>query len=164
MDFLDPFGEDGPADDEVTVRPGPLWRHALWVVGVAALGVGLGWAGSLFRLGPDDYGLLAAAPGSPWTYLAVWAVTGLAATAVLRAAAAKVPVPSPGTIAVILLLVGTRLSLGWRPETPELAAMAAAALVLAGVWAGIALRAAGVAQKAQQQGARQKRAESSGGS
>ncbi|WP_055559703.1 hypothetical protein, partial [Streptomyces luridiscabiei] len=112
-----------------------------------ALGVGLGWAGSLFRLGPDDYGLLAAAPGSPWTYLGAWAVTGLAATAVLRAAAARVPVPSPGTIAVILLLIGTRLSLGWRPETPELAAMVAGALVLAGIWAAIALRADAVARK-----------------
>jgi len=148
MDFLDPSDSGGPDDDEVTVRPGPLWRHALWVVGVTAFGVGLGWAGSLFRLGPDDYGLLAAAPGSPWTYLGAWAVTGLAATAVLRAAAAKVPVPSPGTIAVILLFIGTRLSLGWRPETPELAAMAAAALVLAGIWAAIALRADAVARKA----------------
>ncbi|MEV7305269.1 hypothetical protein ACIPM5_21785 [Streptomyces microflavus] len=147
MDFLDPSDSGAPDDDEVTVRPGPLWRHALWVVGVTALGVGLGWAGSLFRLGPDDYGLLAAAPGSPWTYLGAWAVTGLAATAVLRAAAAKVPVPSPGTIAVILLLIGTRLSLGWRPETPELAAMVAGALVLAGVWAAIALRADAVARK-----------------
>lgn len=147
MDFLDPSDSGAPDDDEVTVRPGPLWRHALWVVGVTALGVGLGWAGSLFRLGPDDYGLLAAAPGSPWTYLGVWAVTGLAATAVLRAAAARVPVPSPGTIAVILLLIGTRLSLGWRPETPELAAMVAGALVLAGVWAAIALRADAVARK-----------------
>lgn len=147
MDFLDPSDSGAPDDDEVTVRPGPLWRHALWVVGVTALGVGLGWAGSLFRLGPDDYGLLAAAPGSPWTYLGAWAVTGLAATAVLRAAAAKVPVPSPGTIAVILLLIGTRLSLGWRPETPELAAMVAGALVLAGIWAAIALRADAVAQK-----------------
>ncbi|MFJ9636020.1 hypothetical protein [Streptomyces sp. NPDC101178] len=148
MDFLDPSGEGVLADDEVTVRPGPLWRHALWVVGVTALGVGMAWAGSLFRLGPDDYGLLAAAPGSPWTYLAVWAATGLAAATVLRAAAAKVPVPSPGTVAVILLLVGTRLSLGWRPETPELAAMVAGALVLAGVWAAIALRADAVARKA----------------
>ncbi|MFF7251778.1 hypothetical protein [Streptomyces microflavus] len=147
MDFLDPSDSGAPDDDEVTVRPGPLWRHALWVVGVTALGVGLGWAGSLFRLGPDDYGLLAAAPGSPWTYLGAWAVTGLAATAVLRAAAAKVPVPSPGSIAVILLLIGTRLSLGWRPETPELAAMVAGALVLAGIWAAIALRADAVARK-----------------
>ncbi|MDX2406117.1 hypothetical protein NJO91_23715 [Streptomyces microflavus] len=147
MDFLDPSDSGAPDDDEVTVRPGPLWRHALWVVGVTALGVGLGWAGSLFRLGPDDYGLLAAAPGSPWTYLGAWAVTGLAATAVLRAAAAKVPVPSPGTIAVIVLLIGTRLSLGWRPETPELAAMVAGALVLAGIWAAIALRADAVARK-----------------
>ncbi|OXY88450.1 hypothetical protein [Streptomyces sp. 2R] len=147
MDFLDPSDSGAPDDDEVTVRPGPLWRHALWVVGVTALGVGLGWAGSLFRLGPYDYGLLAAAPGSPWTYLGAWAVTGLAATAVLRAAAARVPVPSPGTIAVILLLIGTRLSLGWRPETPELAAMVAGALVLAGIWAAIALRADAVARK-----------------
>ncbi|MEV4879706.1 hypothetical protein [Streptomyces cyaneofuscatus] len=149
MDFLDhPSDPGGAADDEATVRPGPLWRHALWVVGVAALGVGMGWAGSLFRLGPDDYGLLTAAPGSPWTYVGTWAATGLATTAVLRAAAARVPVPSPGTIAVLLLFIGTRLSLGWRPETPELAAMAAAALVLAGIWAAIALRADAVARKA----------------
>ncbi|MEU0160604.1 hypothetical protein ABZ154_17660 [Streptomyces sp. NPDC006261] len=140
MDFLDPSDPGDPADDEATVRPGPLWRHALWAVGVAALGVGMGWAGSLFRLGPDDYGLLAAAPGSPWTYVGTWAVTGLATAAVLRAAAARVPVPSPGTIVVLLLVIGTRLSLGWRPETPELAAMAAAALALAGIWAATALR------------------------
>ncbi|MEW1611075.1 MULTISPECIES: hypothetical protein [unclassified Streptomyces] len=148
MDFLDPSDPGGHAYEEVTVRPGPLWRHALWVVGVTALGLGLGWAGSLFRLGPDDYGLLGAAPGSPWLYLGAWAVTGLATAAVLRAAAARVPVPSPGTITVILLLVGTRLSLGWRPEAPELAAMAVGALVLAGIWAAIALRAYAVAQRA----------------
>ncbi|MFD5976945.1 hypothetical protein [Streptomyces bacillaris] len=152
MDFLDPSGA-GLADDEENVRPGPWWRHALWVVGVTALGVGLGWAGSLFRLGPDDYGLLGAAPGSPWTYLATWAVTGLATTAMLRATAAKVPIPSPGTIAVILLLVGTRLSLGWRPEALELTAMAAGALVLAGIWSAIALRTNSGAQEAKGSGA-----------
>ncbi|MFE2292165.1 hypothetical protein [Streptomyces sp. NPDC059452] len=146
MDFLEPSDPSGPGDEEETVRPGPWWRHTLWVVGVAALGVGLGWAGSLFRLGPDDYGLLAAAPGSPWPYLGAWAVTGLAAAAVLRAAAARVPVYLPGMITVILTLVGTRLSLGWRPEAPVLAAMAVGALVAAAVWAAIALREKGDAR------------------
>lgn len=149
MDFLDPSGTGFTDDDEATPRPGPWWRHTLWVVAVTALGVGLGWAGSLFRLGPDDYGLLGAAPGSPWAYLAVWAVTGLAAAGVLRATAARVPIPAPGTIAVILLLAGTRLSLGWRPEAPQLAAMAAGALVLAGIWSAVALRADPGTQKAE---------------
>ncbi|ARF75495.1 hypothetical protein B7C62_26990 [Kitasatospora albolonga] len=144
MDFLEPSPSSDPGDEEEAVRPGPWWRHTLWVVGVTALGVGLGWAGSLFRLGPDDYGLLAAAPGSPWPYLGVWAVTGLAAAAVLRTAAARVPVYSPGTITVVLTVVGTRLSLGWRPEAPVLAAMVAGVLVAAAVWAAIALRGKGV--------------------
>ncbi|MET9051583.1 hypothetical protein ACFU67_14475 [Streptomyces rhizosphaericola] len=148
MDFLEPSAGGFADDDEVTVRPGPWWRHLLWVVAVTALGVGMGWAGSLFRLGPDDYGLLAAASGSPWAYLAVWAVTGLAVAGVLRATAARVPIPSPGTISVILLVIGTRLSLGWRPEALEVTAMAAGALVLAGIWAAIALRSDASAPKA----------------
>ncbi|MFZ4282133.1 hypothetical protein [Streptomyces rhizosphaericola] len=148
MDFLEPSAGGFADDDEVTVRPGPWWRHLLWVVAVTAFGVGMGWAGSLFRLGPDDYGLLAAASGSPWAYLAVWAVTGLAVAGVLRATAARVPIPSPGTISVILLVIGTRLSLGWRPEALEVTAMAAGALVLAGIWAAIALRSGASAPKA----------------
>ncbi|MEU2822888.1 hypothetical protein ABZ763_11565 [Streptomyces bacillaris] len=153
MDFLEPSAGGFADDDEATVRPGPWWRHTLWVVAVTALGVGLGWAGSLFRLGPDDYGLLAAASGPPWAYLAVWAATGLAATGVLRATAARVPIPSPGTISVILLVIGTRLSLGWRPEALEVAAMAAGALVLAGSWSAIALRANSGTREAEGSGA-----------
>ncbi|WP_167368061.1 hypothetical protein [Streptomyces agglomeratus] len=137
IEFLDSAGLD---DGEETVRPGPWWRHALWVVGITALGVGLGWAVALFRIGPDTYGLPSAATGAAWPYLTAWAATGLAAAAALRAAAARVPVYAAGRIAGGLTLLGTRLSLGWRPEAPVLAAMAAAALTATAVWCALALR------------------------
>lgn len=129
------------SDDEGAIATGPLWRHALWVAGIAGLGVGLGWVGSMFRLGPEEYGLPPAAPGALWPYLAAWAATGLATAAVLRAAAARVPVYGPGRIAVAVTFLGTRLTLGWRPEVVEVAAMAAAALLVATLWSAFAMRA-----------------------
>ncbi|WP_228447360.1 hypothetical protein [Streptomyces paludis] len=132
--------EDPFESDSEEVRPGPLWRHALWAVGMAVAGVGLGWAGALFRIGPEEYGLPAAAPGPVWGYLAAWTVIGLTAAAVLRAAAARVPVYAPGRVALGLTLMGTRLSLGWRPEPPALGALAAVVLVAAVFWSAFALR------------------------
>ncbi|MFJ8665588.1 hypothetical protein [Streptomyces sp. NPDC093600] len=132
------------ADDEERLAPGPWWRHAWWVAAIAVLGVGLGWAGALFRIGPEEYGLPPAAPGDVWPYLAAWTATGVAVAAVLRATAARVPVYAPGRIAVVLTLLGTRVSLGWRPEAPVLLAVVAAARVAAAAWAALALRPGGV--------------------
>ncbi|WP_251069915.1 hypothetical protein [Streptomyces sp. ISL-96] len=139
IELIDPFSPD---DHEQTVRPGPWWRHALWVAGITVLGVGVGWASAFFRVGPEEYGLPSAAPGEVWPYLLTWTATGLAAAAVLRAAAARVPVYAVGRIAAVLTALGTRVSLGWRPEAPVLAAMAAAALTAAGIWCALALRSA----------------------
>ncbi|MEE1751564.1 hypothetical protein [Streptomyces sp. SP18CS02] len=139
IEVYEPADVDGD-DGEGTVRPGPLWRHAVWVAGMTVLAVGLGWAGALFRIGPEEYGLPPAAPGPVWPYLLAWGGIGLATTAVLRTTAARVPVYAPGRIAGILVFLGTRLSLGWRPEAPALAAMAAAVLVAAAAWCAIALR------------------------
>ncbi|MFI1398630.1 hypothetical protein [Streptomyces sp. NPDC020681] len=140
MELLDPSSPDDYEEHEETVLPGPLWRHALWVAGITVLGVGLGWAGALFRIGPEEYGLPPAATGAVWPYLVTWTATGLAAAAALRAAAARVPVYAPGQIAVVLTLLGTRLSLGWRPEAPVLGAMAVSALTAAAIWCALALR------------------------
>ncbi|MEW2085148.1 hypothetical protein [Streptomyces sp. NPDC005283] len=137
IELLDPSSSD---DYEETVLPGPLWRHALWVAGITVLGVGLGWAGAFFRIGPEEYGLPSAAPGAVWPYLVAWTATGLGAAAALRAAATSVPVYAPGQIAVVLTLLGTRLSLGWRPDAPVLGAMAAAELTAAAIWCALALR------------------------
>lgn len=98
------------------VRSGPLWRHALWAALVTAAGVTLGWLGALFRIGPEEYGLPPAAPGALWPYLLAWAVIGLGLSAILRFAAAKVPVYSPSEVLLGTVMIGTRLSLGWRPE------------------------------------------------
>ncbi|TQK42526.1 hypothetical protein FBY35_3945 [Streptomyces sp. SLBN-118] len=65
---------------------------------------------------------------------------GLAAAAMLRAAAAKVPVHAPATIAFGVTWLGARLSLAWRPEWPMLALMAAVALAAAAGWSLMALR------------------------
>lgn len=127
-------------DESEAVRPGPLWRHTVWVVGFALAGVGLGWATGLFRITPEQYGLPEAAPGPLLPYLAAWTLIGLAAAGVLRAAAAKVPVYAPGVISLAVTGLGTRLSLGWRPEWPVLAGMAAAALAVAAGWSLMALR------------------------
>ncbi|MDJ0461226.1 hypothetical protein QMK30_06120 [Streptomyces sp. H27-C3] len=129
-----------PPDDEEPVRPGPLWRHALWVAGIAALGVGLGWVGALFRIGPEEYGLPPAAPGAVWPYVVAWAVTGLVVAAAMRATALRVPLYAPGQIAVVLVLLGTRISMGWRPEAPALGAVAAVALTATAVWCALAVR------------------------
>ncbi|MGW7056139.1 hypothetical protein [Streptomyces sp. NPDC054887] len=133
--------DSGPDDSEETVRPGPLWRHAVWVAGITVGAVGVGWASALFRIGPEEYGMPSAAPGAVWPYLAAWAAIGLVVAAALRAAAARTPVYAPGRVAAVLTILGTRLSLGWRPEAPVLAAMAAAALVATVGWCGFALRA-----------------------
>ncbi len=135
-----PSGTDPFDDDEGAVRPGPFWRHALWVAGVSAAAVAAGWVTSLFRIGSEQYGLPPAAPGALWPYLAAWAAIGLAVATVLRATAARVPVHAPGRIAAALTFLGTRLSLGWRPEAPLVGAMAATALIAAAVWCAIALR------------------------
>ncbi|WP_274564757.1 hypothetical protein [Streptomyces spiramyceticus] len=145
IELFDPSSPDeidpsDPDEHEEAVRPGPLWRHALWVAGITVLGVGLGWATALFRIGPEEYGLPSAALGAVWPYLVAWTATGLAVAAALRAAAARVPVYAAGRIAVVLTALGTRLSLGWRPEAPVLGAMAAAALTAAAIWCALALR------------------------
>ncbi|MEU4496742.1 hypothetical protein OG729_35590 [Streptomyces sp. NBC_00210] len=144
IELLDPTSPD---DYEGAVRPGPLWRHALWVAGITVLGVGVGWAGALFRVGPKEYGLPPAAPGAVWPYLVAWTVIGLAAAAVLRAAAARVPVYAPEGIAAVLTILGTRLSLGWRPEAPVLGPMAAAALTAVAIWCALALRSGSRGQR-----------------
>ncbi|MER7958908.1 hypothetical protein [Streptomyces sp. NPDC096030] len=142
IDFDEPGTRpDTHPDDEGAVRPGPLWRHALWVAGITAAALALGWVTSLFRLGLMEYGLPAAAPGDLMAYLATWGAVGLAVATILRAAAAKVPVYAPGRIAAGLTYLGTRLTLGWRPEAPLLVGMAAIALVAAAAWSAFALSA-----------------------
>lgn len=131
------------------MRPGPLWRHALWVAGVTAAGVALGWVGALFRIGPEEYGMPPAAPGALWPYLTAWTVIGLVLAAVLRSVAARVPVYYPENAAIGLVLIGTRLSLGWRPEPLEVAGLAAAALLLVAVWCAVALRGAAVVRRSE---------------
>jgi hypothetical protein len=126
--------------DEESLRPGPLWRHVLWVAGVTVVGVGWAWAGASFRVGPDEYGLPLATPGEVRPYLVVWTVTGLVVAVVVRAVAARVVVIGPEVVVLLLTFMGTRLSLGWRPESPALGAMVAAALTAAVVWCALALR------------------------
>ncbi|WP_255305817.1 hypothetical protein [Streptomyces sp. Wb2n-11] len=110
------------------------------MVGITVLGVGLGWASALFRTGPEEYGLPSVAPGAVWPYLAVWTATGLAAAVALRVAAARTPVYAVGRVAAVLTALGTRLSLGWRPEALALGAMVAAVLTAAVLWCAPALR------------------------
>lgn len=102
--------------EDERVRSGPLRHHALWAALVTAAGVTLGWLGALFRIGPEEYGLPPAAPGALWPYLLAWAVIGLGLSAILRFVAAKVPVYSPSEVLLGTVMIGTRLSLGWRPE------------------------------------------------
>ncbi|MBK3528786.1 hypothetical protein JHN61_20260 [Streptomyces sp. MBT67] len=146
-----PF-DSGDSDDseDAEVRPGPLWRHAVWVVAVTAAGVALGWVGALFRIGPEEFGLPPAAPGALWPYLLAWAAIGLALAAVLRVVAAKVPVHEPETAAIGVVMIGTRLSLGWRPEPLEVAGLAAAGLLLVAVWCAVALRGAAVVRRTEE--------------
>ncbi|MEU2597792.1 hypothetical protein ABZ678_35115 [Streptomyces hirsutus] len=102
--------------------------------------MGLGWVSASFRIGPDEYGMPLAAPGQVWSYLVAWTATGLAAAAALRAVAAKVPLYGLEVVVVLLTFLGTRLSLGYRPEPPVLGAMAATALTAAAIWCVLALR------------------------
>ncbi|MEU2260750.1 hypothetical protein ABZ557_10795 [Streptomyces sp. NPDC019645] len=107
---------------------------------VTAAGMALGWWSGQFRIGPEEYGLPSVAPGPLLPYLAAWTAVGLVAASVLRAAAARVPVHAPETIAVGVVWLGTRLSLGRRPEWPLLALMATIALAAAAGWSLMALR------------------------
>ncbi|MEV4995939.1 hypothetical protein [Streptomyces niveus] len=153
MTFDDLFDIDD-IEDNNDVRPGPWWRHTLWTVGVTAFGVGLGWAGASSSIGESEFGLPAVAPGPFGEYLVAWAVIGLLTAGVLRATAARVLVHIPGQLAAVLLLVGTRLSLGWRPEAPMLAAMGAACVAVAAIWSAFALR--GAVKAARQRAERQR--------
>lgn len=137
----DPGTSAGDGDEE-TLRRGPLWRHAVWVVCLTLVGVGLGWADASFRMGPDEFGMPLAVAGEVRPYLLTWTAAGLAVAAVLRAVAARVPLPGPEVFAVILTFMGTRLSLGWRPEPPTVGTMIAAALAAAAVWCVIGVRVA----------------------
>ncbi|MER5929850.1 hypothetical protein [Streptomyces sp. NPDC002054] len=123
-------------EEEGELRPGPLWRHALWVLGITACALCFAWVASLWRLGPEDYGIPSAAPGPLWPLLAVCGATGLAATALLRATAARIPLYAPSRVGFVLVMTGTRLALGFRPEPPVLAAGAAAVVLAAAVWCG----------------------------
>ncbi|MGW6589561.1 hypothetical protein [Streptomyces globisporus] len=146
-----PFdSDDSDGSEDAQVRPGPLRRHALWVVAVTAAGVALGWVGALFRIGPEEFGLPPAAPGALWPYLLAWTAIGLALAAILRFVAAKVPVYEPETAAIGIVLIGTRLSLGWRPEPLEVAGLAAAGLLLVALWCAVALRGAAVVRRTEE--------------
>ncbi|MFC9428392.1 hypothetical protein [Streptomyces sp. NPDC056987] len=135
--------------EDERLRSGPLWRHALWAALVTAAGVTLGWLGAMFRIGPEEYGLPPAAPGALWPYLLTWAVIGLGLGAILRFVAAKVPVYSPSEALLGTVVIGTRLSLGWRPEPLEVAGLAAAALLLVTIWCAVALRGAAVVRRSK---------------
>ncbi|MGA5407476.1 hypothetical protein ACPCSC_09475 [Streptomyces lavendulocolor] len=67
-------------------------------------------------------------------------VTGLVVAATLRATAARLPVHAPGRTATVLVAVGTRLTMGWRPEAPLLAALVVGALAVAAGWCAVAVR------------------------
>ncbi|NEB35993.1 hypothetical protein [Streptomyces sp. SID14515] len=144
-----PDPADSYDDDDESVRPGPWWRHALWVAAVTAAGVALGWVGALFRIGPEEFGLPPAAPGPLWPYLLAWTAIGLVLAAVLRFVAARVPVYEPEKALIGTVLIGTRLSLGWRPEPMEVAGLAAVALLLVAVWCAVALRGAAVVRRSE---------------
>lgn len=151
---MDLPGTTNPVDtqdehEDERVRSGPLWRHALWAALVTAAGVTLGWLGALFRIGPEEYGLPPAAPGALWPYLLAWAVIGLGLSAVLRSVAARVPVYSPSEAILGTVMIGTRLSLGWRPEPLGVVGLAAAALLLVTVWCAVALRGADVVRRSK---------------
>lgn len=129
-----------PSDDERALRPGPLWRHAVWVVGLTIVAVAMGWVAASYRVGPDHYGIPLAVPGQVWPFLAFWTMTGLLLAGAMRAVAARVPLYGPDVLVLLLIFAGTRLSLGYRPESLQLGALAAAALVAAGIWCAVALR------------------------
>ncbi|MFJ7412576.1 hypothetical protein ACIQWZ_17430 [Streptomyces sp. NPDC098077] len=141
-----PIDTQDEHEDE-RVRSGPLWRHALWAALVTAAGLTLGWLGALFRIGPEEYGLPPAAPGALWPYLLAWAAIGLVLGAILRFVAARVPIYSPAEVLLGSVMIGTRLSLGWRPEPLEVAGLATAALLLVALWCAVALRGAAVVRR-----------------
>ncbi|MEV7616714.1 hypothetical protein [Streptomyces sp. NPDC089799] len=132
LDFLD--FTDTPDEDGGEPRRGPLWRHALWVAALTGLAVLGGFTMSAFRLGPEEFGIPKLAPGPVLPLLAVCAATGLAAGTVLRATAARIALYAPGRVLLILVVIGTRLALGFRPGTPLLAAGAAAVVAAAAAW------------------------------
>ncbi|WP_374200842.1 hypothetical protein [Streptomyces bambusae] len=125
-------------EEEGEIRPGPWWRHTLWVLGVTACAIGFGWVSSAFRVGPEDFGIPSAPPGPLWPLLGICAATGLAAAGLLRATSARIVVYGPGRVGFFLVMLGTRLALGFRPEPPVLAAGAAAVVLAAAVWCGYA--------------------------
>ncbi|MFD3870880.1 hypothetical protein [Streptomyces sp. NPDC058623] len=133
--FDDVSGDGVP---EETRRQGPLWRHALWVAGIAGGAVAAGWIAAAFRLGPAEYGIPSAAPGSPWGLLAWCLGAGLVACAALRGTAARIPVYAPGRVGFVLVFLGTRLALGFRPPAQLLAAGAVAAVAVALAWCVVA--------------------------
>ncbi|MCX4692294.1 hypothetical protein [Streptomyces sp. NBC_01408] len=153
MDMIS-FNDAVDGDEQTeTPRQGPLWRHALWSVAVTACGLGLGWAASVFRLGPPEYGIPSAAPGFPWALLAACGAAGLVAAALLRGTAARIPVYAPTRVGFVLVFLGTRLALGFRPEPAPLAAAAGAAVLASAAYCGYAawthhrLTACGQAQR-----------------
>jgi len=68
---------------------------------------------------------------------------------VLRFVAARVPVYSPSEVVLGVVMIGTRLSLGWRPEPLEVAGLAAAGLMLVALWCAVALRGAAVVRRSR---------------
>ncbi|MFG2329962.1 hypothetical protein ACGFMM_10080 [Streptomyces sp. NPDC048604] len=130
LDPTEPMGDD--------LRSGPLWRHAVAAVAATLLGLAAGWVASNFRIGPPEFGIPSAAPGSPWPLLAVCGVAGLAAAALLRGVSARIPVYGPGRVGFFLVVFGTRLALAFRPEAPVLAAGCAAMLLAALAWCAFA--------------------------
>lgn len=132
--------DDDPSPDHGhnALRPGPLWRHALWVVGVTALGVGFAWLhGASYDYPGDAWDVPPPVPGQVWPYLMAWTAIGLAAATVLRAGVARAPLYCPEVLVVAVTFVGTRFSLGFRPEPPVLAATAAAVLTAAVTWCAV---------------------------
>lgn len=83
-------------------------------------------------------------------HLLAWTVIGLGLGAILRFVAAKVPVYSPSQVLLGTVMIGTRLSLGWRPEPLDVADLAAAALLLVSVWCAVALRGAAVVRRSRE--------------
>ncbi|MGW2015673.1 hypothetical protein [Streptomyces sp. NPDC001927] len=134
------FNVDGNDDESAAPRSGPWWKHVLATVVVTVCGLALGWFAATFRWGPPEYGIPAAAPGSPWALLAACGAAGLAAAGLLRGAAARFPLYAPGRIGFVLVFLGTRLALGFRPEPVELAAGAGLALLAAAGWCAFAWR------------------------
>ncbi|MFG2293340.1 hypothetical protein [Streptomyces sp. NPDC048603] len=131
-------GDIPDGEEEGEVRPGPWWRHTLWVLGVTAGAIAFAWVASSFRLGPEEYGIPRAAPGSLWPMLGVCAAVGLVAVAALRATAARIPVYGPGRVGFVLVSFGARLAVGFDPGPGVVAAGAAAVVLAAAIWCAYA--------------------------